>query len=81
MNPLAACAWRRQPQPERPDGALGRHGPGLGDWRETPMPSTRQEMGGWSGRWRCSNAGHVCERHGRRVPVACSQAMDGDVPE
>ena len=34
----------------------GRHGRGLGDWRETPTPSTRQEMGGRSGQWPCSNS-------------------------
>lgn len=25
MNPLAICAWRHLPWPERPDKALGRH--------------------------------------------------------
>ena len=63
MNPLAICAWRRLPRPEQPDGALGRHGRDLGDWRETPMPSTRQEMGGWSGQWRCSNPRCLCWGH------------------
>ena len=60
MNPLAVCAWRRLPRPERPNGALGRHGRGLGDWRETPVLSTRQEMGGWSGQWCCGKPRWLC---------------------
>ena len=49
VNPLAIYAWRCLPRPERPDGVLGRHRRGLGDWCETLMPRTRQEMGDGAG--------------------------------
>ena len=86
VNSLALCAWRRLPWPERPDGALGRHGRRLGGWHETPMASTRRELGGWSGPWHRANP--RCMRWGRSTagtsamgedgPLRCPQAMGSD---